>query len=416
VIVTAISIGNELLNGDTLNTNLLHLGALLADAGIALHRELCVPDDRQAIGKALRDALTDSDVVVTIGGLGPTCDDLTRPVVAEELGLDLREDPAVATAIRDFLGRRGVPLPAEAVRLQALVPRSAEVLPNPNGTAPGLYCARPGPATVILLPGPPAEFVPMVEASVLPRLRPRLPPALQPPRVVRVAGLAESLVEARVNQALANLPPLAIAYCARPGCVTVRLTDPHHRPDLLSAAETRLRQEFAGLALPTGCASPAHHAAQLLQERGWQLGVAESCTGGMIAAAATDIPGSSAWFAGGLVTYANAWKHQLLGVRPETLEQHGAVSDTVVREMLAGLRQRLGVQAAIAVSGIAGPTGGSPAKPVGTVVIGVALPDHADVACSLFPGNRRTVRERAAAVAFVMLRNALLSGSTAPPP
>jgi nicotinamide-nucleotide amidase len=392
VTVSVISIGNELLNGDTPNTNLLHLGARLADAGVFLQREFCVPDVEPEIRRALRHALSDSDVVVTIGGLGPTCDDLTRPVVAAELGLPLREDPRVAATIREFLGRRGVSLPAEAVRLQSLVPESAEVLPNPNGTAPGLWCRHPRPAAVVLLPGPPAEFVPMVEAALLPRLLAALPGNPQRPRVVRVAGLAESLVEERVDQALRGLPPLQVAYCARPGCVTVRLTDPDHRADLMATAETTLRQAFADLALPHDCRTPAEHVARLLLDHGWRLAIAESCTGGLTAAAATDIPGSSAWFAGGLVTYADAWKQDLLGVRADTLHRHGAVSEPVVRQMLAGLRDRFGVQTAIAISGVAGPTGGTPEKPVGTVVVGAATPDRVDLVRTVFPGNRRAVR------------------------
>ncbi len=406
--VTAVSIGSELLNGDTLNTNLLHLGARLADAGVPLRRELCVPDEEEAIRKALRDALADSDVVVTIGGLGPTCDDLTRPVVAAELGLPLREDPRVAAGIRDFLARRGVSLPEEALRIQSQVPESAEVLPNPNGTAPGLWCRHPRPAAVVLLPGPPSEFIPMVEASVLPRLLSFLPPGVQAPRVVRVAGLPESLVEQRTEKALLGLPALSTAYCARPGCVTVRVTDPLHRAEILAAAEERLRAAFGSLALPPGCLGPAHHIGVLLQERGWRLAVAESCTGGLVAAAVTDVPGASAWFLGGLVTYANAWKESLLGVPDATLRRHGAVSEPAVRHMLAGLQERFGVETAVAVSGIAGPTGGSPQKPVGTVFLGAAVPGHAEVTRHSFPGNRAAVRERAAAAALVMLRQALL--------
>jgi nicotinamide-nucleotide amidase len=412
VIVSVISVGNELLNGDTLNTNLAYLGERLANAGVPLHRELCVPDDCEAIREALLRALADSAAVITIGGLGPTCDDLTRTVVAQTLGLALREDEVVATDIRAFLARRAVTIPAEAIRLQSLVPESALVLANPNGTAPGLWCECPGRATVILLPGPPAEFRPMVDAAVLPRLLRALPSTFQPSRVVRVAGLGESYVEECVNATLTAAPALQIAYCARPGCVTVRLTDPQHRADLLAAAETKLRQAFAELALPADCLTPADHVARLLQARGLHLATAESCTGGLVAAAATDIPGSSAWFDGALVTYSNPWKHSLLGVRQQTLEAHGAVSEPVVREMLAGLRERFGVRAAIAVSGIAGPAGGTPEKPVGTVYLGVCADTLTTVTRLHFPGNRRTVRERATAMAFVMLRNALLQPLT----
>jgi nicotinamide-nucleotide amidase len=416
VLVSVISVGNELLNGDTLNTNLAYLGERLADAGVPLHRETCVPDDREAIRAALSHALIDSAAVITIGGLGPTTDDLTRTVVAETLGLALHEDPDVAAAIRAYLARCAVSIPPEAIRLQSLVPAAAQVLPNPNGTAPGLCCQRPGQATVIMLPGPPAEFRPMVDDAVLPRLLQAVPPSLQRPRVVRVAGLAESRVEACVQATLLPLPGLQVAYCAKPGCVTVRLSDPCHRADLLDTAATRLRQAFAALALPPDCLTPADHVAQLLQARGWYLAAAESCTGGLVAAAATDIPGSSAWFAGALVTYSNEWKQTLLGVRQQTLDAHGAVSEAVVREMLAVLRARFGVRAAIAISGIAGPAGATPDKPVGTVCVGVCADAVTTVTRLQFPGNRHSVRERATAMAFVLLRTALLQPPASCPP
>lgn len=408
MVVSVISVGNELLNGDTLNTNFAYLGERLAGIGLPLHRETCVPDDRDAIRDALLRALTDSAAVITIGGLGPTCDDLTRTVVAETLGLALHEDADVATAIHTYLARRGVSIPAEAVRLQSLVPASAQVLANPNGTAPGLWCEGNGRATVVMLPGPPSEFRPLVDDAVLPRLLRAMPSTPQRARVVRVAGLPESTVEERTDAALASTPALQIAYCARPGCVTVRLSDPQQRPDLLAVAEARLRHAFAELALPPDCLTPADHVAQLLQARGLCLATAESCTGGLVAAAVTDIPGSSAWFAGALVTYSNEWKHALLGVRKQTLAEHGAVSEPVVREMLTGLRDRFGVAAAIALSGIAGPSGGTPEKPVGTVYLGVCADAVETVTRVQFPGNRRSVRERATAMAFVLLRNALL--------
>jgi nicotinamide-nucleotide amidase len=415
VVVSVISIGNELLNGDTLNTNLVYLGQRLADAGIPLQREFCVPDEPAAIRAALHDARAHSEVVITIGGLGPTSDDLTRAVVAADLGLELREDPRVAAAIRAYLARRGVTVPTEAVRLQALVPRSAEVLDNPNGTAPGLWCELPGPALVVMLPGPPSEFCPMVDAAFLPRLLRRQPATQARSRVVRVAGLGESHVEARDVQTLSGLAGIEVAYCARPGCVTVRLSAPQH-PEALDAAEERLRTAFADLALPAACQTPAEHVAILLRGRGLTLATAESCTGGLIASVATDIPGSSDWFAGAVVAYANAWKENLLGVRPQTLAEHGAVSVPVVREMLAGLHERFHVAAAIAVSGIAGPAGGTPQKPVGTVVLGISVPGSVELANLSFPGNRRSVRERAAATAFVRLRQALLDHSQEPGP
>jgi len=407
VVVCVISIGNELLNGDTLNSNLTYLGGRLAELGVPLQQEFCVPDERAAIGDALRAALPVSDLVVTIGGLGPTGDDLTREVVAGVLGRPLHEDAAVAAAIRAYLGRRGVGVPAEAVRLQSLVPEAADVLPNRNGTAPGLWCEIPGKGAVVMLPGPPSEFGPLVDEAVVPRVRSRLPAGLAAPRVVRIAGLGESWVEERVTAALRELPPMTVAYCAKPGCITVRFTDPEH-PDRLEQAECRVREAFGDLALPASCASPQEHVAMLLQARGLRLATAESCTGGLIAAAATEIPGASAWFVGAAVVYANEWKESLLGVSAEALAQHGAVSEPVVQGMLAGLGARFAADAGIAVSGVAGPTGGSSEKPVGTVFVGVAVPGHTEVARVLFPGNRRTVRERTVATAFVMLRKALL--------
>jgi len=413
VIVSIISVGNELLNGDTLNSNAACLGQRLADLGLAVHHETCVPDDHAAIADALLTALATSTVVLTIGGLGPTRDDLTRTAVAQALGRALHDNPAVADGIRDYLQRRGVAIPAEAVRLQALVPEGASVLPNPNGTAPGLWCDLDAGRAVVLLPGPPSEFIPMVDDQVVPRLRARLPAALAAPRVVRVAGVAESNVEATTLAALRDLPPLGLAYCAKPGCVTVRLTDPLH-PDLLNQAEQRLRQAFQSHALPADCASPAEHVGRILRQRGLHLATAESCTGGLVAAAVTDLPGSSEWFTGAVVAYANDWKERFLDVDADLLRRHGAVSEPVVRAMLDSLTRRYHADAAVAVSGVAGPGGGTPDKPVGTVFLGVAVPGHSKVIRLDLPGSRHSVRERTVAIAFVSLREALLTHPPTP--
>jgi len=413
--IQAICIGTELLTGHTVNTNLALMAEALDGCGYTVACEVCIPDELGVIRDTVRAGLAQADVVVTVGGLGPTCDDLTRPAVAEVLDAPLHFDAAIYRHIEEYLRRRNVPLRCEALHVQAQVPERATAIVNRNGTAPGLWCpSADGGHVVVMLPGPPREFGPMFLDDVLPRLRALAPPDVAR-RGLRVVGVPESIVEERVDRALAGVSGLTKAYCARPLSVDVRLSASPDRAAALDAALEALRAEFGPAALDAGEASVVASIGRRLRGRGWRLATAESCTGGGIAEAITAEAGSSEFFAGGIVCYANDWKTAQLGVRPQTLAAHGAVSPETAREMLDGLMGRTGVEAAIAVTGIAGPGGATPEKPVGLVYMAIGVRDRREVHCRQFPGNRGTVRDRAVATSLILLRNALQESDGAEP-
>jgi nicotinamide-nucleotide amidase len=404
--IRIVCIGNEILSGETLNTNLAFSGEKLAEIGCRVCREVCVPDESSAIRQAVREALEPPACVITIGGLGPTGDDITRQTVAALLEKPLLPDPRVAAGIRRFLQARGRTIPESAISAQAMVPQDAEVLPNENGTAPGL-CFHLERSVLFMLPGPPREYRPLFCKQVLPEVR-RLAGSRKQTAVIRICGVPESRVEEKVRAILEDWQTEDIAFCARPEAVAVILSASSDRRERLASAVRELRRAFGADALPEACGGLPEYVGRMLEHRHWKLATAESCTGGAIAAAVTGVPGASKWFAGAVVVYANEWKQAALGVQPRTLARHGAVSEQTVSEMVAGLRQRFKVDAGIAVSGIAGPSGGTPEKPVGTVCIATETPEHRRVRTVCFPGNRETVRLRAVMSALNQLRRDLL--------
>ena len=399
-----LCIGNEILGGRTPNTNLAVLGSLCEEQGWHIEREICIPDDFETIRRETLTALATADVLVTIGGLGPTTDDLTRPAVAAALGLPLELQPAIAEGIRNFLCRRQVKVHDEAVNLQAMVPAGAEILPNRNGTAPGLCIpVPPGQLRMVfLLPGPPHEFVPMARDEVLPRLLARFPRDEIAASVFCV-GIAESTA-AEVAEAVAKRHGgFSIAYCAKPSQVYIRFTTCPERAAALAAAMCELRQELSAHALPEGCHSVIEAIAARLKRDGLVLATAESCTGGGIARAITDLPGASAFFHGAVVAYDNAWKTRMLGVPETLLKEYGAVSEEVARAMLQGLLDLGIAQVGIAVTGIAGPDGGTPEKPVGLVYIATGSQAAITVKRYRFGGDREAIRDRVVAMALIQL-------------
>lgn len=406
-----ICVGNEILLGRTLNTNLAFIGHALGRDGYRVDREVCVPDEPAAITAALRAELSQAAMVITVGGLGPTSDDITRPVVAEALGLQLRLDVDVQARIEAYLAQRHVRIPPEAVRLQAMVPEGASVLPNRTGTAPGLWCPRPGGA-VVMLPGPPREFEPMVTECLLPRLR-ELAPPVAIACTLCACGLPESVVAESVEAALGASRGITPAYCAQPGQVAVRLSAPPDREQDLEEARSAVAARLGDSILPKGVASLPEAVGQLLRAMGYSLATAESCTGGMIAAAMTDAPGASDYFAGSIVSYSNAWKAACLAVKQETLDRHGAVSRETAVEMLDGLRQRHRSDVGVAVTGIAGPGGGTVEKPLGLVFIASGIRGEAEVNRFVFPGDRSSVRLRTTSAALNQLRLQLIAHSRA---
>jgi nicotinamide-nucleotide amidase len=419
--VELINIGTELLLGATPNTHQSWLGRRLAALGYPVQRQLCVGDDAAAIGQAVRESLGRAGLVIVTGGLGPTADDLTRPVVAELLGCPLREDPLVLEHIEQVFRARGRPMPVGA-RVQALVPAGATVLPNLHGTAPGLAMSVPGEAfgapgtrrLVILLPGPPRELHPMFQNEVVPLLLDRLPQAEGfACRTLRSTGLSESVVEERLAEPLAPLVELGleIGYCARPGEVDVRLLCRGEEASaVVHQAEQLVRARLGKHVFGVDDDQLETVIVRLLTARKQTLALAESCTGGIIAHRLTNVPGASAVFLCGLVTYGYHSKEYFLGVHAETLATHGAVSEQTAREMAEGARQRSGADFALAVTGIAGPSGGSRAKPVGTVYLALATAWDTNVVHRFNPYDRETFKYVTSQQALELLRQALLAG------
>ncbi len=396
--IELINTGSELMLGFTVNSHLGYLGRQLADIGLRLDRQTTIADDRLEMRAAVAEALQRSDVVLITGGLGPTSDDFTRDVVAELLGRPLVRDDSLAAAITERFRKRGVRMP-EQVLVQALVPTGARVLPNPNGTAPGLAIEHAG-KWIFLLPGPPRELKPMFEEHVLPVLKKKFaPPAAPDCRVFKVVGLAESLVEERIGE----FPGIELGFCARMGEVEVRIIG-HD----LAEPERRIRASLGDFLFGTGTERLEDVVVRQLTAAGKTIAVAESCTGGQIAHRITNVSGASHVFLSGCITYSNDEKVRLLGVRPETLAKHGAVSEEVAREMAQGCRQRSGADFALSTTGIAGPTGGTPERPVGLVFVGFATPTGTEVRRHTLLFDRETFKFFVSQYALDMVRRELL--------
>ena len=404
--------------GRVLNTHQQWLCRELADLGYIVTRQVAVDDSAPAILLAVSDALAESDLVITTGGLGPTSDDRTRDLIAELLGRKLVEDQAVLASILSFFSVRKRPMPART-RVQALVPQGAVVLPNAHGTAPGLMIElRPNgfradgrPACLVMLPGPPRELRPMFSEHVIPLLRSRFPLGTSfVCRTLKTTGIGESLVEERIAGPLKALidAGLDLGYCARVGEVDLRLAarGPQGQEQVEEAGRL-IRAVLGQYIFGEDEEQLEDVVIRLLNERKQTLAVAESCTGGRISDRLTNVPGASAVFVAGLITYSNAAKETFLGVKRETLAAHGAVSEPVAREMAEGARQRTGADYGLAVTGIAGPSGGSAEKPVGTVFIALATPEKTIVLNPLNPYDRRTFKEVTSQQVLELLRRTL---------
>jgi nicotinamide-nucleotide amidase len=418
-----LNTGTELMLGRVLNTHQQWLCRQLSDAGHVVARQVAVADTGTAIEGAVREALARADWVFTTGGLGPTSDDLTRDRIAALLGRRLCEDAGVLAHLEEFFARRKRPRPARTA-VQAQVPEGAVVLANAFGTAPGLILeVNPNPfrpdhraSWLVMLPGPPRELRPMFAHQVLPFLKEKAPlPEVFVCRTLRSVGLGESLVEERISGPLQALiaAGLEIGYCARPGEVDVRLAARG-----LDAEETVRSAEASVLRLIGGHVFGRDEdeleavVVRLLTERRKTLAIAESCTGGLMAHRITNVPGASVVFPGGWITYSDEAKQKALGVRPETLAAHGAVSEAVAREMAEGARRGAGADFALSVTGIAGPGGGTPAKPVGTVFIALAHEGETVVRESWNAWERETFKHVTSQQALELLRRALAHDPT----
>lgn len=405
--VEVINTGTELLLGNVTNTHLGFFGRELFPLGLRIERQVTVPDG-DAIRVALKEALGRAEIVLVTGGLGPTTDDITREIVAEMCGLELLENEEVLRAITERFARRGITM-TERVKRQAQVPRGAAVLPNPNGTASGLHVRierESGTRHIFLMPGPPRELKPMFMESVLPVLRELMPErAAFSMRSYRVAGMGESNVEAEIGEAVLAISGIELGYCARAGEVDVRCIG---TAEMLEAAEAVILPRL-GAHIVSRDNQPMEQAiVEALAAQRKTLAVAESCTGGFIAHRVTNVPGASAVFLAGFVTYANEAKTAALGVEPALLAAHGAVSPEVAAAMAEGALRAGGADFALSTTGIAGPGGGSAEKPVGTVFIGLAVKgEAAKVSRHFFPTDRENFKQLASQAALDALRRAL---------
>jgi nicotinamide-nucleotide amidase len=405
--VVVINTGTELLLGDVLNSHLSFIAQEIFPLGLRIERQITVPDGAP-IRDAIEASLGEAEIIFITGGLGPTTDDMTREITAELFGLKLEHDPAILGTIQGRAARRGFRL-TDRVARQADVPEGATVLPNEHGSAPGLYLPADGTRPhLFLLPGPPRELHPMFRASVLPLLREIVLPGLgKNCRMFRIAGMGESLVEEAVGTQLLNLPGIELGYCARPGEMDLRLIGD---ADVLDQAERIVREKLGTAIFSTDGNNLEGAVVKMLAERHQMLAVAESCTGGYLAHRITNVPGASAIFLSGWVTYSNEAKIEMLGINPAVIEKHGAVSKQVAWEMAEGARDKAKSDFALATTGIAGPSGGTEEKPVGTVFIALASRDRpASVQKRFFPDDRPTFKELATQAALEMLRRRLLA-------
>jgi nicotinamide-nucleotide amidase len=409
--IEIINTGAELLVGRVLNTHQQWLCRQLSDLGYEVSRQCCVPDSGAQIQAALGESLARADLVIATGGLGPTSDDLTRDCAARLLGRPLVLHPHTLAWIEQYFASRKRRMPASA-RVQAMVPEGATVLPNPNGTAPGLALRAGGEGKwLILLPGPPRELRPMFSASVVPFLLREFPLRIQfVCRTLKTTGEGESVVEEKIAGPLQPLISggLEIAYCARVGEVDVRLAARGPAAGALVAEGEQLVRGLLGpLIFGTDDDSLELAVIRLLTERQETLAVAESCTGGFLAHRLTNVPGASAVLLGGVVTYSNQAKQDLLGVPAQTLQEQGAVSQPVASEMAQGARRLFRAGWALAVTGVAGPGGGTAEKPVGTAFVALAGKEGTSVQVQYNPTDRETFKFVISQRALDLLRHSL---------
>jgi nicotinamide-nucleotide amidase len=405
-----LTLGDELLLGLTPNGHLTFIGAQLGRRGVMLQRNVTITDETDAIVRQFRESWAVADVVITTGGLGPTCDDRTREAIAAVLGQKLVFDPAIERTINERFARLGRKVTANNLK-QAYVFERGEVLPNANGTAPGLWVEQDG-KVLCMLPGPPNELQPLFTEQVLPRLAQRgLLLDREAYVQIRTAGIGESMLETKL-QPIFDLAgsALSVAFCAHQGQVDCRLSSPGglltatQLEDLAAECARVLGEDF----MCFGHDSMAKVCADLLRAREKKLAVAETATGGLLANAFTDICGAAKFFAGGVVCYSNDAKMQLLDVPECLLQQHGAVSAENAVAMATGAAETLGADYAMAITGFAGPTGGAGGNDVGTIYLALYSPGGVWSKKLSYPGPRRTIKLRAVNAALDWLRRELV--------
>jgi len=407
-----LNTGTELLAGDVHDTHLAFIAREIFALGLRIAERRTVGDGA-VIGETLRELFSRAEIIFVTGGLGPTSDDITRDVTAELLGLKLEENDELLESLNMRLRVRGIRW-VESIARQAQVPAGAQILPNENGSASGLFLkANINPKiqspNIFLLPGPPRELQPMLRQSVMPILRSIIkdPPPVER-RFYKIAVMGESIVEEKIGQKILAIPGVELGYCARPGEVDLRMIGPS---SALEQAEKIVHAELGDVIFTDTDATLEEVLVQLLAAKKQTLTTAESCTGGLLGNRITNVSGASSVFQAGYVCYANEAKADVLSVDPKLIDQHGAVSEEVARAMAEGARKRAKSTYALATTGIAGPSGGSKEKPVGTVYVALADESDTKVRKLFFPSDRETFKQLVAQVAFEMLRRRLILGS-----
>ncbi len=408
--VELISVGTELLLGNIVNTNAAYLAEQCAMLGLSCFYQTVVGDNEERLTETLKTALERSDVILLSGGLGPTQDDLTKETAAEVLGRKLYMDESSKKRLQEFFARRKMEI-TENNWKQAMVPEGAIVLANENGTAPGIIMEEGG-KRLILLPGPPGELIPMFESAVFPYLA-KAQPGVIYSQTVKLCGIGESKAETMAADLIAKQKNPTIAPYAKVGEVHLRITAKasveKEAKKLIKPVVKELKNRFGMSVYTTDERVTLEQAVvDLLLANHLTVTTAESCTGGLLSARLTSVPGVSEVFKSGQVTYSNKAKHKLLGVKKPSLDKYGAVSENVAKEMAKGAAAASKADVAVAITGIAGPDGGSSAKPVGLVYIACNVCGKTKVKSYHFSGNRSKVRENSVVAALTLMRQCIL--------
>jgi len=415
-----INTGTELLSGSVLNTHQQFLCKRLYELGFEVTRQISIPDTADEIKSAISDSLKRADVIITTGGLGPTSDDRTRDAIAELIGKKLVFDEQVALNIKEYFKKRNRSEPQSA-KIQAYIPEGAIALQNQYGTAPGLVIEvdvernefkKTAKSLLILLPGPPRELYPMFDKQVIPLLKDRFQNLTFFCKILRTTGIPESILEETIKEPIKPFEEqgLIVGYCARIGEVDLRLEARVKDAErIVTEAESVVRKLIGDFIYAEGDTTLEAVIVDILKKKGKRVAVAESCTGGCVSHRITNVPGASDVFWGAVISYSNDAKMRVIGVSENSLKSYGAVSEQVAKEMAEGLRKLSKSDYAISLTGIAGPSGGSEQKPVGTVFIGLCSSSGTVVKKYFNPYDRETFKRVASQQALEMLRRALIS-------
>ena len=409
--VVLLNTGTELLLGDVQDAHLAFIAREILPLGLRIEERRTI-GDTEAIRHTLTGVFPGCEILFVTGGLGPTSDDVTREMVADLLGLELQKSSELLASLRQRLQVRGIKWTSGIAR-QADVPAGAEVLPNQNGSAPGLYLrANINPQIhsphLFLLPGPPRELQSMFQAFVIPILRLIVPASvLIERRLYKIADKGESLVEEVIGDRVLAVPGIELGYCARPGEVDVRIVG---KAKAIEQADAIIKSTLGRSVFSATDETLEEVVVKLLAQRNQTVAVAESCTGGLLANRITNVPGASAVFPAGYVCYANQAKIDMLDVDPQLIEKHGAVSEQVARALAEHARVCARSDYALATTGVAGPSGGSPEKPVGTVYVALAASGKTIAKKFFFPTDRETFKQIVTQAALELLRRRLIVG------